>query len=131
VLRCRACGWEAIWRAYFRTIQHNQLSGAEPVLALFRDFVERFPLAESATEKMLLIDRLIHGFHQMLTGERTRTTGVNLVEGRYHEVVDFLDALAYGEGSTPGVRETRADWRRTIDATAEAWGDERLRRKQE
>ena len=41
---------------------------------------------------MLLIDRLIHGFHQSLRGEATRTTGINLIEGRYHEVVEFLAA---------------------------------------
>jgi len=32
ILRCD-CGWELTWGAYFKTIQGNQLSGAEPVLA--------------------------------------------------------------------------------------------------
>ncbi len=30
-LRC-ACGWELTWGEYFSTIQHKQLSGAEPVV---------------------------------------------------------------------------------------------------
>ena len=38
VLRCR-CGWELPWADYFRTIQHKQLSGAEPVIEQFRAFV--------------------------------------------------------------------------------------------
>ena len=64
VLRCAECGWETTWRAYFKTFQHKQLSGAEPVLVLFRDYMERFPKARDPREKMLLIDGLIHGFHQ-------------------------------------------------------------------
>jgi len=127
VLRCPECRWETTWRAYFKTFQHKQLSGAEPVLVLFRDYMERFPKARDPREKMLLIDGLIHGFHQY-QGEPTRTTGVNLIEGNYHEVVDFLDRLTYGDASTPGTHETHESWRRSIDATAQAWGDERLRR---
>jgi predicted RNA-binding Zn-ribbon protein involved in translation (DUF1610 family) len=130
-LRCAGCGWETTWGAFFRTIQHRQLSGAAPVLDLFQDFVGRFPLAGSAREKMLLVDALIHGFHQSLRWGPTRATAVNLIEGRYHEVVDFLDGVAYGEGRTPGTRETWRQWRRTIDDTGRAWGDERLRRPEE
>ena len=42
VLQCENCGWELTWGEYFETIQHKQLSGAEPVRELFRDFVKRF-----------------------------------------------------------------------------------------
>ena len=59
---------------------------------------------------------------------QTRTTAVNLIEGRYHEVVDFLDQLSYGSGSTPGTLELYADWRKKIDETGKKWGDDRLRR---
>lgn len=130
VLRCAHCGWQTPWLTYFRSLQHKQLSGAEAVLALFRDFMARFPLAQSAREKMLLIDALIHGFHQNL-GNPTRTTGINLIEGRYHEVVEFLDRLTYGQDSTPETRETLSQWREAIDHTAEAWGDAKLRRLRE
>ncbi|MBM3189160.1 MAG: hypothetical protein FJZ90_10620 [Chloroflexi bacterium] len=131
VLRC-ACGWETTWRAYFATFQHKQLSGAETVLALFREYMEAFPAARRPQAKMILIDQLIHGFHWNLRhDEPTRTTGVNLIEGRYHEVVEFLDSLTYGEGSTPGLRDTRHTWRERINHTAEAWGDPRLRRAPE
>ena len=130
-LRCPACGWETTWGAYFATIQHRQLSGAEPVLALFRAYMAAFADARGPRQKMLLIDRLIHEFHRSLLDEPTRTTAVNLIEGRYHQVVDFLDDLTYGDGSSPGARETRHRWRETIHCTAEAWGDERLRRAPE
>jgi hypothetical protein len=128
VLRCANCGWQTTWQTYFRSFQHKQLSGAEPVLVLFRQFMAHFPLASSPSDKMLLIDRLIHGFHQSLGGDPTRTTGVNLIEGRHHEVVEFLDSLAYGDGSTRGTVETLEEWRGKINQSAEAWGtDEHLR----
>ena len=126
-LHCPGCGWETTWGAYFQSLQHKQLSGAEPVLALFRDYMERFSSAARPQDKMVLIDGLIHGFHQSLRGDPTRTTAVNLIEGRYHEVVAFLDRLTYGERSTPGVQETRAAWRDQIARTAEGWNDEKLR----
>ncbi len=129
VLHCSACGWDSTWRAYFATIQRKQLSGAEPVLALFREYVEAFPSVQTPRTKMLLIDRLIHGFHVHLAFGSTRAVAVNLIEGRLHEVVDFLDSLSYGEGSMPGLSEARREWLQTIDATARAWEDARLRRK--
>ncbi len=131
VLQCSGCGWELPWRAYFGTFQHKQLSGADPVLALFQDFIDRFPAAQTGPEKMLLIDRLIHGFHYHLQYGATRATGVNLIQGNYHEVVDFLDRLTYGEGSTPGTAQARQEWRQTLNQTADLWGDDRLRRPTE
>ena len=131
ILHCAACGWELPWQTYFKTFQHKQLSGAEAVLALFQEFVDQFPAARSGQEKMLLIDRLIHGFHYNLQFGSTRAAGVNLIEGNYHEVVDFLDRLTYGEGSTPGLSEQRAEWIKTVNQTADTWKDERLRRKDE
>jgi hypothetical protein len=128
VLRC-ACGWALPWTEYFRTIQHKQLSGAEPVLALFGGYMEQLATAEGPRQKMLLIDQLIHGFHYFLAqSETTRPTGVNLIEGNMHEVIAFLHRLSYGEGSTPGMRETHATWREQIARSAEAWHDERTLR---
>jgi len=132
VLRCASCSWESTWRAYFATIQHKQLSGAEPVLELFREFIASFPSATTSQQKMLRIDRLIHGFHYYYLDQRiTRPVAVNLLEGRLHEVVSFLDSLSYGDSSTLGLRESYGEWRKTVDTTAEVWHDERLRRKPE
>ena len=131
VLLCSRCGWETTWQTYFKSIQHKQLSGATFVVALFKDFIRRFPQARSAGEKMLLIDNLIHSFHWNTKYGPTRTTGVNLIEGKYHEVVDFLDSLTYGDDSTPGTHKIHLEWRGKINDTATSWGDERLKRPQE
>ncbi len=117
-LQC-ACGWALPWADYFRTIQHKQLSGAEPVLQLFEEYVRSFDGARSLKEKVLLIDRLIHGFHRFYKSDApTRPVAVNLIEGRLGEVVAFLDELSAGETGTPGTAETRAEWERGIAANA-------------
>ena len=89
-------------------MQGKQLSGAEPVLGQFRDYIEGWPRARTPRAKMLLIDRLIHGFHSYYKaeGEPTRPVAVNLIGGRLRQVLEFLDELTYGPGSTPGTRET-------------------------
>lgn len=122
VLQC-PCGWELPWADYFGTIQHKQLSGAEPVLEQFGAFVREFPEAKTLRERVLLIDRLIHGFHWFLkTDTPTRPVAVNLIEGTLGEVVAFLDGLTYGDESTLGLQETRAEWDRGIQANAEWYG---------
>ncbi|MGC9359909.1 MAG: hypothetical protein ACP5G7_05950 [Anaerolineae bacterium] len=111
MLHCESCGWELSWGDYFKTIQHKQLSGAAPVWDLFRAFIQRFPSARSPRERMLLIDELIHGYHWNLKPPTpTRPVAVNLIEGRLGAVIDFLDELSYGDGSTPGLVATRKQW---------------------
>ena len=66
---------------------------------------------------MRLIDCLIHGFHWYYkTVGPTRPVAINLIEGRLSDVVAFLDRLSYGDQSTPGMRETYAEWDKNIDA---------------
>ncbi len=110
ILRCD-CGWALPWRDYFATIQHAQLSGAEPVLEQFRAYVAGFPLARTPGERMIAIDRLIHGFHWYLKiNSPTRPVAVNLIEGRMRRVIAFLDRLTYSGQSTPGLRENYDQW---------------------
>ncbi len=117
VMRCPACGWECPIRVYLETIKNQQLNGGPEVADLFQEYIDRLPQAKEPAEKMLCIDRLIHGFHHFLTSGRTRRpVGVNLIDGHLGFVVDFLDHLTYGPGSTPGTQETHAAWREKIYA---------------
>ena len=109
VLQC-SCGWTLPWADYFATIQHKQLSGAEPVLLLFQDFVTRFPSARGAREKVILIGQLLHGFHWYQKHGFTRPVAVNLIGGKLAEVIALLDSLTYGDASTPGIRTTYTEW---------------------
>jgi hypothetical protein len=130
ILVCPVCGWSLSWKEYFSTIQRKQLSGAEPILIVFRAFVTQFPGLRTTEEKMVAIDQLLHSFHLYFKNlDPTRSAAINLIEGNYHDVVEFLDRLTYGEYSTPGLRDRWLDWRATINFTAALWQDERLMRK--
>ena len=110
------CGWELTWGEYFRTVQHKQLSGAEPVIEQFRAFIGAFPAARTPQDRTILIDRLIHGFHWYYkTKGPTRPVAINLIEGRLGDVVAFLEKLSQGENGTPGLSETFAQWDRNIE----------------
>ncbi len=110
------CGWELTWGEYFRTIQHVQLSGAEPVLEQFRAFVSTFPTSRTPRDKMIAIDRLIHGFHWYYKNNSpTRPVAVNLIKGRMNEVVEFLDQLAYSDKSTPDAKQNYVQWDENIE----------------
>lgn len=120
LLRCE-CGWELLWGEYFKTIQHKQLSGAEPVISLFQEFVDRFPAAGSVRQKVFLIDRLIHGFHWYYkTDSPTRPVAINLIQGRLKQMIEFLDSLTYSDQSTPGTLAAKAEWDKNIE-TARGW----------
>jgi len=96
---------------------------AEPYLPprLFREYVAAYPAARTAREKMLLIDRLLHGFHWYYKDNSpTRPVAVNLIEGRLGDVIAFLDSLTYGEHSTPGTKENCDVWNERVE-TARSW----------
>jgi predicted RNA-binding Zn-ribbon protein involved in translation (DUF1610 family) len=104
-LACPACGWSTTWRAVLSTMEGKELVGgaAEPY---FRRYVEAYPRARSARDKMLLIDTLLHEFHSSVRFGDVRPAAVNVIEGRLRSVMALLDELA-GFASTPGQRAWR------------------------
>lgn len=115
------CGWKLSWSDYFDTIQHKQLSGAEPVIVLFTKFATQFPLSRSYKEKMILIDEVIHGFHWYVKKNTpTRPVAINLIDGRLRDVIDFLDSLSYSKKSVPELSETKKVWEENIKV-ARSW----------
>jgi len=121
MLRCGGCGWEMGWQEYAKSFRRKQLSvgGAQRV---FERYVQQYPQAQSSRDRMLLVDQLIHAFHVHVfawaQGEQpTRPVCPNLVEGTLHELLPFLDSLAYGEGGPPERRETYAAWRQGLRDT--------------
>jgi len=113
---CR-CGWETTWGAYHKTYQGKQLHGGQ-AYPTFRGFIERWPQARAPRDKMLAIDALIHECHGQFKGAMERPAACNLIEGTMHELLAFLDELAYGDLSTPGVGEVRDRWRAGVEG---AW----------
>ena len=114
-IRCPGCGWRTTWGAYFATIRHKQLSGAETIREYFRSYVERLPNARTPRGKVLLVDWLIHQFHTEISKEPSRPVAVNLISGSMGSVMRLLDELTYGDGSTPGTARTRDEWHHRVD----------------
>jgi DNA-directed RNA polymerase subunit RPC12/RpoP len=106
ILEC-GCGFTMPWVDYHRTYKGKQLFGANAV-PLFQQFVEKYPSIKEDHERMMCIDRLIHGFHSILMMAKAqgielpadadckegRPVAANLIEGNLRDVVRFLDHLS-------------------------------------
>ncbi len=118
ILQCRVCGWECPYKEVRKTIQNQQLNGGPEVVALFQEYMDRFPKAQESTQKMMIIDMLIHGFHHFIRSGRTRRpVGVNLIDVHLEFVIHFLDELTYGPQSTPGLQQNQAVWRKNMSSS--------------
>ena len=51
---------------------------------------------------------------QATQGSARRPVGVNLIVGNLQAVIEFLDVLTYGAGSTPGLQQNQMEWRAKI-----------------
>ena len=88
------CGYYYTYREYRRSFNaHNMPAGrAAPI---FDEFADKWELCKSASEKMLLIDRLVHECHvSIMTGGKGRSVCVNLIEGTIAQLKDMLEMLA-------------------------------------
>jgi hypothetical protein len=104
------CSWETTVSRWHTSWRHRDLIGTRAASA-FRAFVEQYSPALGSREKILLIDQLIHAFHQgIVAGLPHRSAANNLIEGSHTQVLALLDQLAYGDASTPGLREAAGDW---------------------
>ena len=112
LLQCPECDWQMLWGEYLKTFQGKHLRGHnfEPE---FKHFLQHFPKARTPAEKMILIDRLIHAVH---TGT-AKPAAVNLLSGNAQKLALFLDDLAYGDGSTEGIKQSKAEWESKLRAS--------------
>jgi hypothetical protein len=114
ILRCERCGWEMRWRSYRDTF-HGQRLLAGGASEAFAGFVRQFEAARTYRDRLLAIDRLVHAFHRDATGNASAPAARNVIEGTVGEVLDLLDALAYGDVSEPGLAESRDAYRDTLE----------------
>jgi hypothetical protein len=111
-LACPRCGWRITWGEYARSFKRAQLNAGGAVEA-FESYARDYPAARTPQMRFVAVDRLIHAFHYSLRsrpGLPTRPAGVNLIEGKLGDVIQFLDELTYGESSAPESVQTRAAW---------------------
>lgn len=98
VLECPNCGWSITVGEYGDSYKGQTLNGVGALPEL-REFIEKYPLAKTYAEKMLLIDFLVHTFHGNLNDEPSRPTSTNIIEGNAGEIANLIFSLAYGENS--------------------------------
>jgi len=107
------CGWAITGRHYHQSWQHRDLIGTNT--PAFQIFVDRYPDAATLREKMVLIDQLLHAFHQSIRYPVPHPSAAsNLIEGNHAQVVAFLDLLTYGPDSTPEMQDSHATWQATM-----------------
>ena len=122
-LVCPACRWSVSWRSYLKTYQSKRLTGGKATPE-FQAFIEGWPKARTARDKMLTIDRLINAIHTetaAMPEEGGRPAAVCVIEGNLREVVVFMDSLAFGEKSTPGVVEAHRLWINRMNRAFARW----------
>lgn len=109
VLTCPQCSWRTTWGIYLKSYQGKKLWGGGALPAI-ENFVQGFPLARSPRDKILLIDRLIHAYHQEMYDNPTRPVAAQMIEGKNHEIIQLIEGLAYGDGTTPEMCQTKVAW---------------------
>lgn len=100
-LLCGACGWTTTWGAYYDSYRRHgdgRLTGGS-ALPAYGEFITSFRAARTPRARLLAIDGLIHRFHHELKGS-TMPAAASLIEGSAGDIVDFLDQLSAGDGST-------------------------------
>ena len=104
VLVCPKCGWTMLFKEYGDSYKQQTLNGFGAQEEL-KDYKTKYPSAKTYSEKMMLIDALIHTFHGNLNEHPSRPTATNIIDGSNAEVANLIFNLAYGEGSVAAREE--------------------------
>lgn len=107
ILKCEQCGWQVTCGEFYNSYTSKSLLPGS-VVDVFESYLERFPKVRTASEKMLLIDWLIHQFHVM-QGVARMPVGQNVIQGTTDQVRELIESLASGPNSTQGL-SAREKW---------------------
>ena len=118
LLRCESCNWELTWAEYQKSFRGKHLISTGMTLFL-QEYAQKYPVARSPQEKMILIDTLIHRYHWELEGGLSGPGARDLIGGKPHEIIDFLNHLSYSGKSSPEILETRQEWLKKVEKSRE------------
>jgi hypothetical protein len=108
VLECVQCGWTVTCGEFYDSYSGKSLLPGS-VVDVFEHYLEQFPQAKTSSQKLLLIDWLIHQFHVM-QGVARMPVGQNVIQGTTDQVRELIESLAYGTSSTQGLSSLET-WR--------------------
>ena len=107
----KGCAWHTTWPIYLQSLRNYNAHTGRAVDA-YLHFHRSYPNAKTYTQKILLIDQLIHSFHlNEKTGRPEKSIASKLLEGNKKAVVKFLDDLS---ALDPG---DKARWRQKVAKT--------------
>lgn len=90
------CGYSYTYREYRRSCNAVNMPGGRAT-PIFEGFMQKWPACKDASQKMRLIDWLIHECHiTLMSGYQGRSVCINLIEGTLKQVSDLIIKLAYG-----------------------------------
>jgi hypothetical protein len=101
VLECVQCGWTVTCGEFYDSYSGKSLLPGS-VVDVFEHYLEQFPQAKTSSQKLLLIDWLIHQFH-VKQGVARMPVGQNVILGSTDQVRELIESLASGPGSTRGL----------------------------
>jgi hypothetical protein len=110
VLKCDQCGWQVTCGEFYDSYTGGSMLPGS-VADLFEAYLARFAAVRTPSDKMLLVDWLIHQFHVM-QGVANGPVGKNVIQGTADQVRSLIETLANGPGSTPGL-SSREEWQAT------------------
>lgn len=89
-----ACGYQYSFREYRRSFRRNNMpTGA--AYEIFNAFIKEWSHAKEYSEKIILIDRLLHQFHlSLISGAKHRPVAMNFIDGTRENVDKIINELA-------------------------------------
>jgi hypothetical protein len=115
ILKCPLCSWQVRWRVYVKEAEATGNIHAGHAQLAFERYTQTYPRCQTAKEKIVAIDELIHEFHWLImedgkSPEAAKPAGVNLLQGSSKQVLAMLNELTYGKDTPTEMLETRELW---------------------
>lgn len=95
-MKCE-CGYIYTYREYRRSCRAASMPAGRAT-PIFNDFMKKWPTCKTASQKMMVIDWLIHECHvTLMSGLKGRSVCANLIDGTLKQISDLINKLAYDE----------------------------------
>ncbi len=115
VLYCDRCSWEIALKDYHPSLLRAAPAPPYEPELVYRTFVQRWPLARYASEKLLLIDRLIQEWH-IHYRDVGWPLGTSVVKATAAQMIELLEGLACAPESAEEQKQIRRAWQARLEA---------------
>ena len=119
LLHCTRCGWECLWQEYRNTFE-GKLLNAGSMERFCKEFIGSFAAKREPSDKLAIIDTLIHRLHAELDGGN-KPGAYAFIDGSIEDVASFLDRLTYGDQMPEDIQAKRDAWRKRVRSGSKFW----------